>query len=285
MTSGYQQFQVIPQLPGFAARVEGLRFEPLLSPEAKAELHRALNEFGVLTLPPRALTPEQHIDLASAFGSIAPGAFFPRLDGHPDVEMIRTDAEHPPELNVWHSDVTWRADFPTGTVIQLVELPAQGGNTAWACGRKAFAALSEGMKTYLRGLSATHSWMGSLVEDALRAGGEDALVQATRRFAPVSHPLVRRHPETGDEVLFCSEAFTRRIDGVPWREGRALLEFLREWMIQPEFVYAHRWEPGGIAVWDNRSTQHYAVADYWPATRLLHRVTFRSRAELDPPAR
>ncbi|MBX3611153.1 MAG: TauD/TfdA family dioxygenase [Hydrogenophaga sp.] len=277
--AAYLHIRPVPQLPGFAARVDGLDFSAPLSAEVKAELHRALNQFGLLTIEPHTLTPAQHIDLASAFGDIAPGAFFPRLPGHDEVEVIRSDREHPPELNVWHSDVTWRRDFPTGTVIQLIELPESGGNTAWACGRKAFQALSEGMKTYLRGLHATHSWTGSLVEDALRASGEEAMVNAVRRFQPVSHPLVRRHPETGDEVLFANEAFTRRIDGVPMRESRAMLEFLREWMVQPEFVYSHRWRAGALAVWDNRSTQHHAAADYWPQTRLLHRVTFRSQAE------
>jgi taurine dioxygenase len=272
----YQHIHPVAQLPSFAARIDGLDFSAALKPEVKAELHRALNEFGMLTIAPRALSPEQHVDLASAFGRVAPGAFFPRLPGNPDVEVIRSDREHPPELNVWHSDVTWRLDFPTGTVIQLMEVPDAGGNTAWACGRKAFAALSEGMKTYLRGLTATHSWTGSLVEDALRKIGEEALVNAVRRFQPVSHPVVRKHPETGDEVLFVNEAFTRQIDGVPLREGRAILAFLREWMVQPDFVYSHRWAPGGIAIWDNRSTQHYAVADYWPQTRVLHRVTFQS---------
>jgi taurine dioxygenase len=275
----YRHTRPVAQLPGFAAVVEGLDFSGPLSSEVKSELHRALNEFGLLTIAPRTLTPAQHLDLASAFGHVAPGAFFPRLPGHPDVEIIRCDREHPPELNVWHSDVTWRLDFPTGTVIQLIDVPDSGGNTAWACGRKAFQALSEGMKSYLRGLSATHSWTGSLVEDALREAGEAQLVNAARQFRPVSHPLVRRHPETGEEVLFANEAFTRRIDGVPMREGRAILEFLREWMIQPDFVLSHRWAPGGIAVWDNRSTQHYAAADYWPQTRVLHRVTFRSRLE------
>jgi len=279
MKQTYEHIHPVPQLPGFAARIEGLDLAQPLSGDVKRELHRALNEFGLLTIPPQPLTPEQHLDLASAFGQIATGAYFPRKDGYPDIEVIRTDREHPPELNVWHSDVTWKAQFPTGTVIQLLELPAAGGNTAWACGRKALQGLSAGMQQYLRGLTATHSWTGSLVEDALRQADTETLLEVARRFGPVVHPLVRRHPESGDDVLFANEAFTRKVNDVPFRESRALLEFLREWMIQPEFVYSHKWEQNGIAVWDNRSTQHYAVADYWPQNRLLQRVTFNSVAE------
>lgn len=274
----YHLIRPVAQLPGFAARIDGLDLQQPLSVEAKAELHQALLDFGMLVFEPQPLTPEQHIDLASAFGSITTGAFFPRKDGYPQIEVIRSDAAHPPELNVWHSDVTWKALPPTGTVIQLTELPTAGGNTAWACGSKAFEALSEGMKTYLRGLSATHSWIGSLVQDALEKVGEEAMVNAVRRFKPVVHPLVQRHPESGKEILFVNEAFTRSINGVPFREGRALLEFLREWMIQPEFVYTHPWRLHGIAVWDNRSTQHYAVADYWPQSREVQRVTFQAES-------
>jgi taurine dioxygenase len=266
-------------MPGFAARIDGVDLRQPLTAEVKGELHDALVEFGVLVMAPQVLTPEQHIDLASAFGEIASSAFFPRKEGYPHMEVIRCDAEHPPELNVWHSDVTWKALPPTGTVIQLMELPSAGGNTVWASGAKAFDALSEGYKNYLRGLTATHSWQASLVQDALEKAGEDALVSAARRFKAVEHPVVRRHPESGRESLFVNEAFTRHINGVSFRESRAVLEFLREWMVQPEFVYSHSWQPGGLAVWDNRSTQHYAVADYWPQPRTLHRVTFQSPAD------
>lgn len=279
MKKAYAHIAPKPQLPGFAARIDGLDLSRPLSLEVKGELHRALNEFGMLTIPPQPLSPEQHLDLASAFGRVSTGAYFPRKEGYPDIEVIQTDRDHPPELNVWHSDVTWKEQFPTGTVIQLLELPAAGGNTAWACGRKALQALSPGMQQYLRAFTATHSWTGSLVEDALRQAGPEALMNAAQRFGPVVHPLVRRHPESGDDVLFVNEAFTRKLNGVPFRESRAILEFLREWMVQPEFVYSHKWEADGIAIWDNRSTQHYAVADYWPGSRLLQRVTFSSISE------
>ncbi len=274
-----KHFEAAPLMSGFAAELHGLDLSCLLSADVKAELYRALLDFEVLLIPPQALSPAQHVDLASAFGRVASGAFFPRREDFPEIEIITFDEAHPPELNVWHSDVSWKSVPPTGTVIQLIDLPATGGNTVWASGSKAFAALSEGFKSYLRGLTATHSWQGSLVQDALEESGEEAVVNAVRRFKPVVHPLVRRHPESGKEVLFVNEAFTRSINGVPLREGRAILEFLREWMVQPEFIYSHKWQKNGIAVWDNRSTQHYAVADYWPERRMLQRVTFQSEVE------
>src|ERR1700722_19535691 len=275
----YKLIRPVPLMPDFAARIERLDLQRPLLPEAKQELHRALLEYDVLFFPAQELSPERHIDLASAFGMVADGAFLPRLDGYPQIEIITFDEQHPPELNVWHSDVTWKSVPPTGTVIQVVDLPSSGGNTAWASGAKAFEALSEGFKTYLRGLSATHSWQGSLVQDALEVAGEEAVVSAVRRYKSVVHPLIRRHSESDKDVLFVNEAFTRSINDVSFRESRAILAFLREWMIQPEFVYSHKWERNGIAVWDNRSTQHYAAADYWPQRRSVQRVTFQSESD------
>lgn len=271
-----------PLMPAFGACVEGLDLSRPLTPSIKASLHDALVTHGLLLVAPQAMTPERHIDLASAFGHTAAGAFFPRKEGHPEIEVIRCDADHPPELNVWHSDVSWQAHPPTGTVIQMIEMPPCGGNTVWSSKAAAFDALSQGYKQYLRGLTATHSWQGSLVQDALEKMGEEAVIRAVTRFKAVSHSVVRRHAESGREVLFVNEAFTRHIDGVHFRESRAVLEFLREWMVQPEFVYSHRWALHGIAIWDNRSTQHYATADYWPFPRTIHRVTFQSDADARP---
>ena len=272
--SRYRHIRPQPQQPNFAALIEGIDLSRPLTPEVKHELHQALIDFEVVLLPPQPLTPEQHVELASAFGQPAPGAFFQRKDGNPLVEVIEFDAKRPPEIDVWHSDLTWLEQPPVGTAIQITELPAQGGNTVWASLSKAFAALSPGYQDYLRGLTATHTWEVSGWRDALAAAGEASLLQAVRHFKPVQHPVVRKHPESGREVLFVNENFTRRIDGLHFRESRALLEFLREWIVQPEFVYSHRWQKNGIAVWDNRSTQHYAAADYWPHRRVTQRVTF-----------
>jgi taurine dioxygenase len=269
--------RISASLPGFAGRVEGLDATMPLDESVRQQLYAGLLDYEVLLLPAQVLTPDAHVALADVFGTCAAGAFFPRKDGHPKLEVIECDAEHPPELNVWHSDVTWLERPPTGTVIQLVVLPASGGNTVWSSMSKAFDALSGGMKTYLRGLTATHTWENSIVRDALATAGDDKLIDAVKRFKPVQHPVVRRHPESGKEVLFVNETFTRCIDGVPYRESRALLSFLYEWIVQPEFCYSHRWEPNGIAVWDNRSTQHYAAADYYPSRRVVHRVTFNTR--------
>lgn len=277
----YRHIVPRPQQPNFAAHIDGIDLSRPLNEAVKAELRQALDDFEVIFLPPQPLTLDQHVDLARVFGPVAPGAFFERKDGHPLVETIVFDEAHPPEVNVWHSDLTWLAESPAGTVIQIVEPPPHGGGTAWSSLSRAFAALSPGLQQYLRGLTATHTWEISGWRAAIEQfGGQAALAAAHRQFPPVEHPVVRQHPNTAREVLFVNENFTRQINGVHFRESRGLLEFLREWIVQPEFTYTHHWQAHGIAIWDNRSTQHYALADYWPHRRVNHRVTF-NRSSLE----
>jgi taurine dioxygenase len=261
-------------MPGFAARIDGVDLTRPIDPATAAELRRALAEFEVLFFDPQVLTPAQHVALAEVFGPVSGGSFFERHPEVPGMEMIVNDAARPPGIDVWHTDLTWQPNPPMGTVIQIVETPPHGGDTCWASTSKAFAALSPGLQAYLEPLSATHTWERSGFRDALAARGGDALLEAVRRYPPVSHPVVLVHPDSGRKCLYVNGAFTKRIDGVDYRESDGMLAFLAAWISRPEFVVHHAWRAHGLAVWDNRCTQHYALADYWPHRRVNRRVTF-----------
>lgn len=273
----YRHIRLLPQLPNFAARIEGVDLTKPLAPEVREELYRALLDFEVLTFPAQELAPEQHLELASVFGPVAQGAYFPRKQGHEQIEVLENDERRPPSIDHWHSDLTWLKEPPAGTVIQITEVPPFGGNTSWISTTKAFAALSPGLQTYLRGLSAVHTWEISNWRNYLANLGEDVLINSIRNFKPVVHPIAKIHPESGKEALFVNETFTRNIEGIPRDESKAILAFLYQWIKQPEFVYTHHWKAHEIAVWDNRTTQHYAAADYWPHRRVNQRVTFDPR--------
>lgn len=273
----YQHIRPVPQMPNFAAYIDGVDLTRPLSEPVRAELYQALLDFEVLLFAPQVLTPDQHLALASVFGPISQGAYFPRKPGHELIEILENDEQRPPSIDHWHSDLTWLSHPPAGTVIQITELPDAGGNTAWASMSKAYQALSPGLRAYLRELEATHTWEVSNWRNYLAGLGEEVLLNAVRQFKPVTHPVVRSHPESGKEVLFVNETFTRSINGVPAVEGREILKFLTQWLKQPEFIYTHKWQAHGIAVWDNRTTQHYACADYWPHRRVNQRVTFDPR--------
>lgn len=179
------------------------------------------------------------------------------------------DAEmglHPlniPAGGYWHSDVTYAEQPPAGTLLHALALPPAGGDTMWANMALAFDELSPPMQRFLTGLSATHDFdhffrypMGDSLET------DRFVLDQKAKFALPSHPIVRTHPETGRQALYVNESFTRRVDGVSRAESDALLGFLFQHCVRPEFTCRHRWSVGDICFWDNRATMHYPIDDW-----------------------
>ena len=270
----YKHITPVPRMPNFAAWIEGVDLSKPLTTHVQVELRQALFDFEVIFFRPQKITPQQHVALASVFGPVSAGSYFDRMPGVPEMEMIVSNKDNPPVIDNWHTDISWKPNPPLGTAIQITVTPPSGGNTCWISTSKAFEWLSPGMQKYLQGLSAVHSWEVSGFREALGARGEEALVAAIRAFKPVVHPVVRINPDSGRKCIFVNSDFTRNIVGVDRHEARGILQFLLDWMKKPEFMVHHQWEAGGIAIWDNRSTQHYALADYWPHDRVNQRVTF-----------
>jgi taurine dioxygenase len=272
--SRYKHIRPAPRMPNFAAWIEGVDLTKPLAPQVKDELRQALFDFEVLFFKPQTITAEQHLALAQVFGAISTGAFFERTYEASDLEMIVNDAERPPNIDVWHTDMSWKANPPMGTAIQITEIPPSGGNTCWCSTSKAYDGLSTGMQTYLGSLEAVHTWEVSGYREAFGRLGDDILIAALKAYKPVTHPVVRLNPDSGKKCIYVNGVFTREIIGIDCHEATGMLAFLLNWLKKPEFMIQHQWEAGGLAVWDNRSTQHYATADFWPYQRVNHRVTF-----------
>jgi len=270
----YKLIKPVPRMPNFAAWIEGVDLTQPLSAPVQAELRQALSDFEVIFFRPQTITPAQHVALAKVFGPLSGGSYFERKPGAPEMEMIVSDRERPPSIDNWHTDISWKARPPLGTAIQITVTPPAGGNTCWTSTSKAYDWLSPGMQKYLEGLQAVHTWEQSGFREVLGQRDEDMLINAIRAFKPVVHPVVKKNPDSGRKCIFVNADFTRQIIGVDRHEARGILQFLLEWLKKPEFMVHHQWTAGEIAVWDNRSTQHYAVADYWPHHRVNQRVTF-----------
>ena len=129
-----------------------------LSPAVQAELRQALFDFEVIFFRPQTITPAQHVALGKVFGPISAGSCFGRYPDAPELEMIISDREHPPSIDNWHTDISWKPKPPLGTAIQITVVPPAGGNTCWSSTSKAYDWLSAGLQRYLDGLSAEHSW-------------------------------------------------------------------------------------------------------------------------------
>ena len=273
-----QPFGIHPLTPTIGAEVAGIDLAETLSDGTVAWLSERLVEHKVLFFREQRISVEQHLAFARRFGELEVHPFSPNHPEHPEVLVLRNNREHPPYINVWHSDVTWRREPSLGSILRARKVPAVGGDTLFANMEAAYDSLDEGMKARLEGLIAVHDNENFLA--GMKAqGASDAEVLAKREeFPPMRHPVVRTHPVSGRKSLYVNRAFTRAIDGMPDDESRALLKTLFQTAWRPEVQCRFRWRPDSLAFWDNRAVQHYAAADYWPEERRMERVTIAGDA-------
>ncbi len=271
----YELIQVTPLAGALGAEISGVELGKPLGNQLFQEVHDALIENQVIFFRGQDIDPDQHIAFARQFGSLQVHPLVPHLDDHPEILILESKEENRYSANVWHSDVTFSEEPPLGSVLLAREVPDHGGDTMWADMYAAYDALSPAMKRYLEGMTAIHRAEGARFEithdtDETRAG---QVREEKKVLPPAEHPIVRTHPETGRKALFVNAIFTQRIRGVARAESRAILEYLYGHIATPEFTCRFRWEKHSVAFWDNRCTQHYAIADFGGAHRLMHRVT------------
>ncbi|SOB87698.1 taurine dioxygenase [Sphingomonas guangdongensis] len=278
-----QELTVEPCGPVLGAEVRGVRIGDTVDPDIAATLRALLNQHKVLFLRDMDLTHEQHLALGRVFGPLEGHPVIAHVPGYPEILDIRgaegrvEDADGDRRfrtLDKWHSDVTFRACPSLGAVLRARELPAIGGDTLWCDAAAAYAGLSDEVKALIDERTATHDLLFDFGD---RIAPERRAAMAAE-FPPQHHPIVRIHPETGARVLFVNASFTSHIDDMDEAEGSALLRHLLDQFKTPEYQVRFRWTPNAVAIWDNRSTQHYPVADYWPARRRMERVTIAGDA-------
>ena len=220
----------------------------------------------------QALTPAQQLAFARAFGEPVE---YPQLKGLADFPMItpvvKLEHERVNFGGIWHSDTTYLERPPMGSMLYAREVPPRGGDTLFANQYLAYETLSEGLRRVLDGLvginTSSKAAASKTREDRMRAAGEELKVLVGE------HPVARTHPETGRKALFVNVGHTERFRGWSEEESRPLLEYLFAHQVKPEFTCRLRWEPGSLAFWDNRCTQHNPVNDYHGYRRVMHRVT------------
>jgi len=268
-----------PVSPALGAVIEGVHLGAAIDQPTVDGIRQALLAHKVIWFRGQALDAAALTALALRFGTPTEAhPVEPSLEGHP--EVLPLDSDEGARADVWHSDLTFQPEPPLGALLHAVEIPHSGGDTMWADMTGAYRVLSAPLRAFLDGLSATHS--------PAKAGGYFAGRDATggapasrTAGAAASHPVVRRHPETGQESLFVNPLFTDKLDGLRRRESDALLAFLYGVATEPERVVRWRWEVGDVAFWDNRCTMHYALLDFGAERRRMLRVALAG----DRPAR
>ncbi len=234
----------------------------------------------VLFLRGQDLSRADHIAFASQFGDLEDHPVAGSDPDYPGLVRIYKDENSPPDFyeNSWHADTTWRDAPQLGAVLHCIECPAVGGDTMWANMAKAYADLPDHVKATIDGLKARHSIEASF---GARMPDEKRLTLKAQ-FPDAEHPVVHTHPETGEKVLFVC-GFTTHFtnfhtsDNVRYGQdfapgGANLLSYLIGRAAIPEYQLRWRWQPGDVAIWDNRCTQHYAVMDYPACVRRMERA-------------
>ncbi|HEY4433474.1 MAG TPA: taurine dioxygenase [Candidatus Cybelea sp.] len=263
-----------PLTPAIGAVVEGVDLAALPSDERIAQIRAALGERLVLFFENQELSAAQQRDFAARFGPLYTHPFYPGEDGVPEVMLLAHDATHRANSDRWHNDVTYLERPPMAAVLYAQEIPELGGDTLWANMYLAYETLSDPLRRFVSELRALHSFAKNFTPERFAALGlEGRRDEMYAAHPPVSHPVARTNPQTGRKALYVNADFTERIEGLSPRESQTLLELLFEHMGKPEFQVRWRWQANTLAMWDNRWTQHCALADYFPARRRMRRAT------------
>jgi taurine dioxygenase len=254
------------------AEINGVDLRGALSDATVSGIRGVLAEYGVVVFRDQTLTPEQHISAARHFGNININRFFTHADGYPEIALVTKEPDQTANIGGgWHTDHSYDERPALGSMLYAREVPPSGGDTLFASMYAAYDALSDGLKQTLSGLRAVHSsrHVFGIARPAMqgRIGNPELATQ------DAIHPVVITHPDSGRPALYVNPGFTLHFENWTAEESQPLLRFLYQHAARPEFTCRLQWQKGSLAIWDNRSTWHYALNDYQGERRLMHRIT------------
>ena len=263
-----------PLSGSIGAEIAGIDLSARLDKATIAAIRQAWLDHLVIFFRGQHLSPDRLMDVAQRFGLPVEYPFVAGLDGFPEITpVIKLEHERVNFGGIWHTDTTYLDEPPMGTFLLAREVPETGGDTLFANMYLAYESLSAGMKRLIDPLVGVNSSRkadaSKTREDRMRGGGG-----ANRDFV-AEHPVVRTHPETGRKALYVNLGHTLRFKDMTEEESAPLLRFLFAHQIRPEFTCRFRWEPGSLALWDNRCAQHNPINDYHGQRRVMHRVTLK----------
>ncbi|WP_435417552.1 TauD/TfdA family dioxygenase [Parerythrobacter aurantius] len=268
------------------ATVRGVDLSGPLDGELVADIRSAWLEHRVLAFADQQMDDDALERFTRAMGGFGEDPFFEPIPGREHIAAILREADEkaPIFAESWHSDWSFLPRPPAGTCLMAIDIPPTGGDTLFADQVAAFAALPEERREYLRTLNAVHSAGLAYAPDGTygerdRALGRSMAIRTDQSAHDTFfHPLVNRHPETGEEALFSTMGYIVGIEGMVLAEALALMTELSRWQVREEFQYRHKWEPGMVLLWDNRAVLHKATGGYEGHRRYLHRTTIAAPA-------
>jgi taurine dioxygenase len=272
--TGYEQIEVHKVGGEIGAEVRGVRIGRDLEPAVVTEVRDALLRNKVVFLRGQVhATDDDQRDFAALLGTITKP--HPTVSGD-GAAILPIDSDYS-KANSWHTDVTFVDRIPAISILRAISLPPYGGSTVWANTVRAYERLHPSLKALVENLRAVHTNLYDYAKETAQIGGIDVKQQSYREEFRDSefeteHPVVRVHPETGERSLLLGH-FVKSFVGLSSVDSADLFQLLQRHVTRLENTVRWNWEPGDIAIWDNRATQHYAVADYDDLARRLHRIT------------
>jgi taurine dioxygenase len=258
------------------AELGGVDTGRAVSDETMRQIRQALLRHKVVFLRDQHLDYATQVAFAQRLGPLTLG--HPTISSPPDQPFLEeVDSSKGGRTNYWHTDVTFVDRPPAFTLLHAVVIPPVGGDTLWANTVTAYESLPAELRELADRLRIVHTNAHDGANVTGPADQADSAVARRRReflssVYETEHPAVRVHPETGEHSLVLG-GFARAVAGFSPQAGRDLIRTLQEYVTRPEHTVRWQWRPGDLAIWDNRSTQHYAIYDYGTERRRGERVT------------
>ena len=271
----YRHISVAPVAGALGAQISGVDLRLELDAAVVAEIRHAWLQHLVLFFRDQPLDSDQYLAFARRIAEPVEYPMLRGLDGYPlIVPVVKLAHERVNFGGLWHSDTAYLETPPIAATLLAREVPPVGGDTLFANMYLAYESLSDGLRRVLDGLRAVNS---SAKADVTKTR-EDRLAEGGAKLTPGAalnavHPVVRTHPETGRKLLYVNGGHTVRFEDMTEDESAPLLNYLFAHLCRPEFTCRLRWQPGTLALWDNRCTQHNPINDYHGQRRVMHRIS------------
>lgn len=270
-------FEVRKITPSIGAEIVGFNFSKPMSSTDFDKIYDVLIENLVIFFRNTDISPNFHLEFAKGFGELdTPHPVYPHVDGFDRIVKLENDGNSPPDTDAWHMDLTFKKDQPFASVLVARSVPSVGGDTLWSSCYAAYERLPDGMKKDFEKIKCIHDmgdFRNTFANKTNKKTGVDRLNEGMAKFGHNIRNLVEIHPKSKKKYLNYNESFVSHIIGMTMNDSNALKTFLTNHMNKPENQIRWHWRTGDMAMWDNRVTMHYAVADYLPNYRCMNRVT------------
>lgn len=265
--------EITPLAGAIGAEIRGIDVARL-DDATFGEVHQALLDHGVIVIRDQDITPSEQVAFAKRWNGLHTHPYLKGIPEHPElIEIVKEPDEEGGFGAHWHTDQIFTPEPAMATMLYAKVVPPFGGDTLFASMTSAYDALSDGMKTMLRGVRTFNRYN----KTAKRSGKMSGKVTDVDKPSDAAmHPIIRVHPETGLPSLYINDREnTPRLDGMTEEESTPLMSYLLRHATRPEFTCRVRWEVGSLGIWDNRQVLHMALNDYPGYRRVMHRLTIK----------